>query len=732
MPNLNMPSQVSLKISLLMLIGGLVFAVGAAFLLNFIVSGPKLGHHYDFLLGQKSPVVSREILIINTEEYIDGSDFFLVLMTLTEMDASSLVKTGRLSPSATPITVTESEIRRRFYDEYNLIGSNIKNLFEGIRLGSVSPLQAHLFVDQLVELTEQGRDRLITALVDRDEDLIRSVAVFGSFIEAYTRVQVDSDGKLRRVKPIDAESSLEHPVYQYLKNRYAFSRIEHSGGEQILWLRSHDGKDLDIPLDKNGNIIAAGSSAFRRIDIEYFRKYDELVNAMLDALEIAHRAGMFSGTVPERIPLFLGDYAYSILEELLQLPSSENRASWKAARAVFFESLEDFFQSAADFRLISEIESQIADTDPSNERVLSFLINRRDELAQSSQLLRDIYRELSVIHSKLKNELAMSLCIMGFEHNAEYSALLANAIITGSHVMPVQDRYVLFFSIAASFFILLIIFMMRPFLLLILGFVLSILAAAAFSWSFIYFSFWIDPIVILASSIAGIIVVFYCKVAYLNYRALSFRSAYKAAVPKNILQNLINHGRPDLWEVNVVYAAVIAIKDINLFAKEDNEKSKDAGKIKKSFYSMVKKAAFNTGAAIAGYEGDTVLVCFGSPLELKPTLTTYKWTEDGTPIKTYNPIEKACALVQQLMKNNKISWRFGIDAGECSFSWSPETGFSVSGRPAVRARKLVSKTARYQKRALITENINQKIYFAGNKNTVLSDDNELIYELTAE
>jgi hypothetical protein len=212
MPKLNMPARVSLKISIFMFLGSLACAVGMVFLLNFLFSGPKLGLHYDLLLKYKKPLVSNEILIIETAEFIEGSDFFTVLLTLTEMEAANLVLAGRLSPSTTPITLTEADIRRNFIDEYAVLESNIRNLFEGIRMGFVAPAQAPLFVEQVVESAEQGKERLVKILIDRDEELIRSVAVFGNYLDAYSKPQLDKDGKLRRVKPVEIEGGLENPV----------------------------------------------------------------------------------------------------------------------------------------------------------------------------------------------------------------------------------------------------------------------------------------------------------------------------------------------------------------------------------------------------------------------------------------------------------------------------------------------------------------------------------------
>ena len=694
-----------------MLLGGLVCAAGMIFLVNFILTGPKLGIHYDFLLNYRTPAVSREILIIDTDDYIEGRDIFSILMTLTEMQASDLILTGRVSPSSSPIFLSDTEIRRRFIDEYTLLGSNIRNLFEGIRMGFVSPVQAPVFVEQVVELAERGRDRLITTLIDRDEDLLRAIAVFGNFLHVDTRPQLDSDGVLRRVKPVDLESNTEHPVYQSLKNRYDVSQIESSNRGLILWLRSYSPdeniseselpednssvitKDLDIPLDLNGNIIAAGISGFRQIDISVFREYEEAGKMMLSLLDEANDLRVFSQTAPDRIPLFLGVHAQFLLDELFNTPDIENRYAWITGRVDYFYSLEEFFNSPVQAQLIGMYEEQIADLDSSYNEQLDFLITRKNDLIRIFSLLNENYAHLSSLHLKLKDELSMSLCIMGPWPDAQYSAVLANVLITGDHINPVDKTPALLWSFLAVLIVLLIIFLLRPFIMLPLGFVLSLIPAAVFAYLFVYHYYWIDPLIVLSSSFMGTIVIFLIKSMYLNYRSRSFRMAYRTAVSKDILRSLIKSGRPRLSETSVYFAAVIAIRDIYLLAREDKEKPQDTGKLRKTFFTMAKKSIFSAGAVIAGFENDTILACFGSSLD-----------------KSYHPVTKACNLVKELMKKEKITWCFGIDAGECCFSWSAETGFAVSGRPAVRARILVSKAAGLKKRALVTNSVLEKIH----------------------
>jgi len=712
-----MPARISLKNSLFILLGALVCAAGTAFLVNFFLSGPRLGIHYDFLMSRKpQPPVSREILIINTDEFIESGDIFSVLMTLTEMEAANLIMAGRTSPSSSPITVTEEEIRRRFVDEYVLLGNNIRNLFEAIRSGSLAPQYAPGYVERLVEMAEQGRDRLLTSLIDRDDDFIRSVAVFGNYLEADAKPVLDSDGKLRRVRPVDTESSLDHPVYLNLKSRYATSQIETVDQNQILWLRGHDGNEIDIPLDKDGNILPALNCDFRNIDISLFRQYEEADSFLRASLEACDELGAFSKTLPEQSPLFLGDYASLLRQELLQSPDSEKRAAWLRARENYFKSLNDFLFGPSQSLLVDGYEKLIADEASLGEDGLASLARMRDELIAAFSEMREEYGELTALRSKLEEELASSFCIMGGEDAAGYCALLANTLITGSHITPAIDKQILFWSIAAAFVILTVIFLMPKTAVLIVGTILSVISAACFGLFFIFYSYWIDPVVVFSASFTGTLIIFYCKHAVLKNRTRRFRAAYGEAVSSKVLKDLIKSGQPRLTQVSVCETAVVAIKDINLLNREDNEKPREAGSARKEFFSSVKRIVFNRGGVIAAYEGDTVLACFGSPLS------------DSRGSSAEIPTNKACAFVREMLNDEKNTWRFGIDAGECAFFWSAESGFSVNGRPAVRVRVLASKTMHLKTRALITDTVREKIGVECKKMGALNDGKTDFFE----
>jgi class 3 adenylate cyclase len=122
---------------------------------------------------------------------------------------------------------------------------------------------------------------------------------------------------------------------------------------------------------------------------------------------------------------------------------------------------------------------------------------------------------------------------------------------------------------------------------------------------------------------------------------------------------------------------------------------------------------YSRGGVITGFEGDTILACFGSPLDRSP-----------------DPLNKACMIVRELLNDEKNTWRFGIDAGECTFFWTAETGYSVNGRPGVRARMLASKTIRLKVRALVTDSAREKLNIKLKKMDSLHENSESVYEFS--
>ncbi|MDR2479066.1 MAG: hypothetical protein LBD48_07120 [Treponema sp.] len=827
----------SRKQSLLILCAGLCAAVITALLLNYALSEPRLGFLYDFLLKcRQSPPVSENILLVDTDEIVEPDDVFTVLVTLTEMNASALVIEVPVLGSAPGRAESDEEIRRRINDEYTLLGSNIRNLFDAIRLGSVSPMESGAYVDNLVELAERGRDRLNTALTRQSgagtDQAERAKAVFGSVLQAvdlrsqseeavfwYSRPKPDRDGTIRRIAPLlipapektnpdtSAPGAIEHIVYRSLRPRWNESALEYAERGPVLVNRSVQARlpggdtpdtippgDSAVPaaadagqaetavtietrfaLDKNGNLLfeqPRKNEGFRHLSLERFREYEKADRLMRRLLRDAEALGAYSETRPERIPLFLCDYAASLREDLLKTPlppsaasaetpsseamplsalTAEKRAAWITARAEYISSLDEFLYGPAEMTLVNGYEEIIA-TETLDDSGIAKLQNLRDELIRAFVSMREQHRELAELHSLLTETLDSSFCIMGPAKTSggtsvsETSALLANTLLTGHSITPGQSRYIVFWSLAAVFIILICIHSLRPLVVLLSGLAAGLLCVAGFGWSFIISAYWIDPRISAAACLAGTLVIFTARSLVMYCGARRFQLAYGAAVSKPCLQRLIRTGRPPVGEILTVRAAIIAVKNPGLLSREDREEPHLAARAAAEFHSAVSAVFKRAGAVILGCEGDTVLACFGSPLErvyLEQAQDEARYGDETNAYSSHHPAIKAAGCITELLQQSlplpaksgaspAAQWRFGIDCGDCAFSWSEETGYTANGRPMVRARVLASLASRYRIRILVTGTVREKLNQPVRKINTLGSNgavNESFYEL---
>ncbi|MDR3167568.1 MAG: hypothetical protein LBT93_06460, partial [Treponema sp.] len=281
-----------------------------------LTEGPLLGFPYDFLLKYRpAPPVSPEITLIETEpedpserslpdHIIEPATVTMILLTMTELEGGALIIDAPILGLSSGEGENEGELLRRLNGEFTLLSRNIRNLFNAIRLGAVAPEESEGFVEGLINLTEQGKERLVSTLVRRDEAerdrLDRAAAVFGNLWRSgssgqYEEVPPDWDGKIRRIAPIRSglpdspgffrtlfppkeipeksppESPAEHIVYRAIKTRYDSSEIEYSGDGPVLRNKNTGkGEDIVIPLDKGGAILfeaPRGEETFRRIPL---------------------------------------------------------------------------------------------------------------------------------------------------------------------------------------------------------------------------------------------------------------------------------------------------------------------------------------------------------------------------------------------------------------------------------------------------------------------------------
>ena len=716
---------ISKKLSFALLLCSWCAALGITLLLHYALTGPKLGPVYDALLDFRTqPPVSREILLIETDEVVEPIDLFSVLMTLSEMGAADLIIEVPLLGAGSALVETGEEFSYRINDEFKLLGRNIRNLFEGIRLGLVSPLESPEYVNNLVELTERGRDRLNAAIIRQDEAgsviAAQAAAVFGRAVTAadlrpqadsrpdpagdipwYSQPRSDRDGALRRIAPA-AENNVEHIVCHVLKPR----EIEY-----------------DFPLDRDGNILIEKyqpqTNPFRRLTLGQFRNYDQTGKILARLLKDAEALGVYSEIAPERTPLTLYDHAEKLKEELISSPDAVKHAAWIDARTDYIASLDEFLYGPSEMNLVNGYEELIA-TEKLDAVGTARLQVLRDDLIRAFADMREKHRELFGLHTVLSRELASSLCIMGPAFPPPgiplSSALLANALITGRCITPGDSMYIVLWSLVVSFFILACIHRLRPILLFMTGLALTLLCAAAFGFSFIISGYWIDPFIPAAALLGGTL--FLCVAGFcISYgRMLRFRLAYTGLVNKDMLKRLIRAGRPPLTETLTAQAVIIAVKNAGMSGREDRELPLDAAQIAAEFRREFSRIFRRHGALILGIENDIALACFGSPPQ----------RVCGEAVT--HPAAMAIPCIREIFNSPLTdSWHSGIEAGECSFSWSEVTGYTAHGRPMIRARLFTSLAARYQVRAIIGETARKSSGLSLRKLASLAGDD--FYEL---
>jgi hypothetical protein len=710
-----MPAFISKKLSFALLFCSWCIAFATIFSLNYALSGPKLGPLYDTLLGFRSPPpVSAEILLIETNELIEPADIFSVLMTVSEMGASDLLVEVPLLGTGSVVAETGVEFSYRINNEFDLLQRNIRSLFDAIRLGSLSPADAPSYVESVVDLAQQGRDRLNSAIIRQDESgavlASQAAQVFGHAIMAedlrpvpaediswYSRPRPDRDGRLRRIAPITEEA--EHIVYRALKRRWEESILE--SGEKGLVLinilkkqnNEEEGVEVRFPLDDDGNILIEhpGLGDFRRLSLNSFRDYDQAGRVLARLLKDAESLGVYAETRPERMPHILFDYAESLKDDLLKAPTQAKRESWIQAREDYFASLEQFLNGPSESALVNGYEELIV-TERLGDEGVARLRGMRDELIRSFAAMRAAYRELAGLRSVLALALDSSFCIMGPQATVtESSALLANALLTGRSIAPGQEKYILLLPSAVSFAVLACIHALGP-VLLLLGLAASLLGGAAFSAAFIFGGCWIDPLIPAAACLAGTLFLAVSRFCIGYGRMLRFRLAYSSSVNSKMLKRLIKTGRPLLSETSCVPAVIIAAKNPGMTGREDRESpiesAKAAAKFRQDFSTLFRQR----GALVLGFENDIALACFGSP----PQRVCEK--------ELLHPMAKAVPCVREILESPlSAEWYFGMEAGECAFFWSGKAGHTASGHAAARARILASLALRYKVRALIGE-----------------------------
>jgi hypothetical protein len=449
----------------------LIFMIGSLVLFNYLFRGPRLGFFYDFLMKyRRVPSISPELILIETgfipenhgvaaEQLIDPATAAQVILTLTELDASGLIIQTPILGASLGNARTEEELRTRFYEEFSLLEQNIRNLFQGIRVGSITPGESEQYVADLIQLAEMGKERLVLSFLNKDETgtrfMERAVEAFGNVWQSedirvaliqgrnasapgwngrrYSRFRPDPDGVFRRIAPLlpafpgrgkddvhsedgvaDTADRIEHIAYAAIKGRFKRTELETSEIQTRLRLSGSGGEYL-IALDRGGNILVdkpRGTTGFKRIPLSVFLEYERTEQKLFALLQEAETRGYFACLNPEDYPVILYRYSVALREEMLERPDAETKSRWVDSRKQYLRGVENYLNGVSETNLVTGYEKLIAQEHLAEEG-LDRLVAMRNDVINSFMRIRDKYEEFSSLRSEISTAAASSLCIMG-------------------------------------------------------------------------------------------------------------------------------------------------------------------------------------------------------------------------------------------------------------------------------------------------------------------------------
>jgi hypothetical protein len=156
------------------------------------------------------------------------------------------------------------------------------------------------------------------------------------------------------------------------------------------------------------------------------------------------------------------------------------------------------------------------------------------------------------------------------------------------------------------------------------------------------------------------------------------------------------------------HAAVITVRNDPLAARENQEDPQETARDGAAFREELTRWCIKAGGIMAGWEGDTALIAFGSP----PERIVLKNREGKSPYdgEELGPVAQAMKFLSELLKGSPRggAWYFGIDAGECAFVPIPGSGYRVYGPPAACSRLLSKLAPRYHVPILVTRAVQEK------------------------
>ena len=756
--------MMSRKIVSIRLVTALMVALLGAFVVHALIPDLSDTSAYQrFTALRPAVAVAGDILLIDvpTEAEKAGSnginpdafDWAEILLLMTEFEAAQgvfLFPPTEAPPTEHSLKLKHQALTGRFDQEFSVMSGNVLAFFEAIRLGSVRPRDSVRYVDDLLKLMDDGKNRLIEDVraIDETETVLvnQALDVFGKVWIEYPAVQTASEAD--SFLPLHTRGkSWSTAVFHALMARLGGivpEKLENGLLLPGVRLPGRDEQDIILPVGRDGSLLFETpdpdrDGRYRNLRPAAMLHAAELESSLYRSLKTMESAGYLAGLDPESYPSALYEHTLNLRREMLADPDEQKVSYWRQSRERFFIATRNFLEGKAEKKLLDGYDELVA-----LETLEESGLKRVEELRQSVLRVfsesRNKLTELEIVRLNLEAELRDSFCIIGLGADVEAEAGLVNAILGQRFIDGLWGQRLNRWAALPGLVLSVPLAFSGPLLSLLAGLVAAALTVGIVALVFIYAGIWIHPIlpagIIAAVTISSVLM---C-LALRHWNKDRLRTAFGRRLPPRLMGNLVTAGSIRTAEIHDSKAVILAIRYIHTGEHGRPEEDPHQAESLKSFQDLAAQSIVHHGGVVLGADGFIVLGAFGTPLE---TRKPWKGKDpEPDPAKVLASIaHNACAATLGIMGPETAAdtfWRFGLDIGECAFFHSDAGGYSVVGRPPVYARILSGLALKYSCRILVTQELKDTIgeqWLTRKLDTLVSKSSgkeEAFYELSGQ
>ncbi|MFH2113650.1 MAG: hypothetical protein ABIJ86_03980 [Spirochaetota bacterium] len=673
--------------------------------------------------------VAREILLMDVpvedgRTAPDAFDWAEILLLMTEFEAGQgvfLFPPTEAPPTEHSRRLKQQTLTSRFDTEFSVMGSNVLAFFEAIRLGSVRPRDSMRYVDDLLQLMESGKSRLIEDVqsIDETETVLvnQALSAFGRVWIELPQVQAETEvGSYLPLHSVDRTWS--RAVFLALMDRLGGEEPVMQGDSLVLpgvRVSGGDAQDIVIPLGLGGSMLfetpdPERNGGYRRLSPDAIVRSADLESELYTSLRKMEGSGYLSGMDPEGFPTSLYEHILSLRGEMLATPDGQSLAAWRQGRERFFTATRNFLDGEAEQRLLSGYDNLVV-VESLDESGTNRIQELRQLVVRTFSDSRNLLDELDALRLGLDAELRGSFCIIGPETETEAEAGLVNAIINARFIDGLWGQRLNRWAAFPGLMVAVVLAFTGPLLSLVLGAAAAAVSVGLVGIFFIHAGLWIHPVLPAGIVAAVTLVSILSCLALRHWNRDRLKVAYGARLPPRLMRHLSSAGLIRTAEVHHAKAAILAIRFIR--PGEHGRPEEDAGQAGtlKSFQDEASREIVKRGGVVLGADGFIVLGAFGSPLEAERP-PRGKDPEPDPERDLSGLASRTCAATLDIMGSETAAdnfWRYGIDVGDCAFFHSDAGGYNAVGRPPVYARILSGLALKYSCRILVTQELKDAI-----------------------